>query len=253
MASNAAGSSLDLVTLPVNVIFEGCSIVALKSAEIYRVFAEKHAQFADLERMWHEASDEARSDSDHFKRLSILKEPGLLDPDERVCDARSVIHHLDSIFRTLQRTPVLPVPALQFAIRLEAYLSRFLSESVTVCNHPELKKLLEGMLDTSLKHVEVFKQALGKWLPGDEALAKIRDVIDDLFFHMQKLGFSQVDILKVAVQFEDRLSRYLRASDVGEYSEMGNILSALVDKNQNNLEFIKKELEKVVAKEKGTA
>jgi rubrerythrin len=253
MMSNPCESPLEPVTLPLAVIFDECSTMALKCAEIYRLLGEKHAPFANLEGVWCKAFNEQRSNANLFKRLSSRKDSYSLSIDDQVGNAQSVIYHLDSILRPLQRTPVLPVPALQFAIRLETYLSRFLSQSVTVCNDTELKKLLETMLETSLSHVEMFKRTLQEWLPGEEAFKKIHDAIDDLFCNMQKSGFGQVDILKVAAKFEGRLAQYLQSTNVGEHAGVRDLLNCLADKNQDYITRIKVEIEKAVVKEKGTA
>lgn len=250
MVSNAIESAFFAAMTRRNEVFDECSMIASKCAEIYGIFSERHAQFPDLAPIWRKAYNEATERAEQFKMLSQLKETSFPSLDDQVGDTHSVNHQLGSIIRTLKRTPVLPVPGLQFAIRLGTYVSGFLSQSVSVCKDAELSKLLSEMLETGMEHIQMFERTLNEWMPGEEALAKIGAGIDDLFSNMQKYSFRQVDILNVAVKFEGRLAQYLEASKATGRTELRDLLDCLVARNEESISLIKSALDNLVAKEK---
>lgn len=239
-----------LLPLHVKMVLEKCAMIQLKSADIYRHLACQHAQYRELGTLWMKASREEEHHARQFDMLTKLKGGSIVKLNVELGDAAAVLERLDAISGNLQRAILSPLRSLEGAIKLEGYLRRFHSNSVTVCRDPELKKLLDAMMDNDTDHVQLFEKAREEWLPGKEVKLKVLDDVERLFLEIRKYRLTPEEVAKVAVKVQSGLDEFLQSSATGDQSEIRGLKDRLVEKSQGQVALIKDVLTRILPEKK---
>lgn len=148
-------------------ILDQCIIIETRCGDLYRAFAELHSDLTELQTLWLKTALEEDHHALQFKMLARLKGEGLTDVNTDISSTSAIIHNLDSLLTQVKECGITPMDALKLAIKLEAELSQYHSDSIVTCGDPEMQKLLKAMMTNDAGHVKMLEQALEK-MTGSE-------------------------------------------------------------------------------------
>lgn len=154
--------------LQTTLILDRCAAIETRCGDIYRHFAELCQHQPELEILWKKTAHEEDHHALQFKMLSRLKGEGIAGVNLDVACVTGALNKVEDLFRRIKASRISAVDMLRVAIRLETNLSRYHSNSVVACEEPELKQLLDSMMNFDLDHVEMLQKALDKLMAGME-------------------------------------------------------------------------------------
>lgn len=149
-------------------ILDQCAAIETKCGEIYRHFAELCKDHPELETLWKKTAHEEDHHALQFRMLSRLKGEGIAGVNLDVSSVTNALKKVEDLFRRIKASRISAVDMLKVAIRLETNLSRYHSNSVVACEEPELKQLLDSMMNFDLDHAQMLQKALDKLEGGME-------------------------------------------------------------------------------------
>jgi rubrerythrin len=145
-------------------ILDQCALIETKCADMYRYLAQKYASIPELAALWIKTANEEDNHAMQFQILKKTKGRGIIDVAADCSSVSEGLKKVESLFNQIMHSSFSPVEAVQLALKLESYLGRFHSASVTICNDEATQNLLKAMMANDLGHENMLKEMLDKLL-----------------------------------------------------------------------------------------
>jgi len=255
MTATTGGKDGARISADLLAILDRCTQIELKCAEIYRRFAQMHAEFPEIQTLWFKTAREEESHAAQFKMLTKLKQSDVVGLSVSETDTQTALAAMDGLLEKMRTGYLEPEKALMLAIKLERQLGKFHSNAVVICRDPELKRLLDAMMGNDQDHESALVRALGeiKRRRGS-GLTEVLQLVERLAEQIDAAGLTPMDTLKAVLRFETLVGQRLLKGQAGNRNpELQLILKDIMEKNSVQLQLIHQRLERFEAKTDGKA
>jgi len=142
------------------MIFEMCRDIEIKLSQIYTHFSQIFRTDAKACKLWEKTAQEEENHARQCElAVKLLKEGFIGDISADVEEVRAALVMLEEVFDRVVKEPPSLIRALELAIRIEEYFTKFHALSVAWFTDFSLQELFAALMNADRLHVEALKSA----------------------------------------------------------------------------------------------
>jgi len=139
-------------------ILEICCRIEETSADLYRYFSEIYADNPQISALWEKTAMEEDSHAEHFRLACRLRGSGIQTLKTDINKATAILAKIQRIYESVQKSPPAIKDALQFAIKLELFLSEYHMSTVATYEDKNLEALFSSMMKNDKDHASMLEK-----------------------------------------------------------------------------------------------
>jgi rubrerythrin len=141
-------------------ILDVCCKIEETCAQLYRYFAELHANIPKAGTLWEKTAKEEDSHAEQFRLACRLQGSGMESLKIDTYKATTLYDKILSVYDGVQKTPPTFKEALRFAVKLEKSMADYHMSVVANFKEKSLERLFSSMMRCDKEHMEMLERVL---------------------------------------------------------------------------------------------
>ncbi len=150
---NAKNLATTGISLNDQLLLEKCRTIELLNKELYDRFAETYFDNPEAVYLWRKTASEEENHAEQFSLALKLKKGLLLENSLSIEKADKLIENLNAVIIRVIETPFSLLDALEFAIKIENYLTNFHLSCIATFKDKSFEMLFKAMMNSDQQHI----------------------------------------------------------------------------------------------------
>lgn len=223
-------------------LLDKCAQIECKCAEVYRHFAQIHADSHELAALWKKTADEEENHAQAIRIVRRVKGEGITGVNADSAGIAAALKKLESLIELLKMSTIPPVEALKLALRMETYLSQFHVNAAAICDDPEMQKLLNAMMNHDIEHIDMLEGALAQHHSTNQGHPELHLKLQALIGEMQAAHLSLDEVVKLELEFQAFLNEQYAMLPAGDAVGMRELIEAALRNHANLARLLERRL-----------